>query len=82
MLILYRSMFLPRLIYNCEAWSNMTKNDYETLKSQQLNYLRSIMELFFLSGYRSVHRNLSLYQEQQRNDITYLVTVAQDNIQL
>ena len=45
MLILYRSMFLPRLIYNCEAWSNMTKNDYETLKSQQLNYLRSIMEL-------------------------------------
>ena len=38
-------MFLPRLIYNCEAWSNMTKNDYETLKSQQLNYLRSIMEL-------------------------------------
>ena len=45
MLILYRSMFLPRLIYNCEAWSNMTKNDYETLKSQQLNYLWSIMEL-------------------------------------
>ena len=45
MLIMYRSMFLPRLIYNCEAWSNMTKNDYETLKSQQLNYLRSIMEL-------------------------------------
>ena len=45
MLILYRSMFLPRLIYNCEAWSNMTKNDYETLKFLQLNYLRSIMEL-------------------------------------
>ena len=45
MLILYRSMFLPRLIYSCEAWSNMTRNDYETLKSQQLNYLRSIMEL-------------------------------------
>ena len=45
MLILYRSMFLPGLIYNCEAWSNMTKNDYETLKSQQLNYLQSNMEL-------------------------------------
>ena len=30
MLILYRSMFLTRMIYNCEAWSNMTKNDYET----------------------------------------------------
>ena len=45
MLILYRSMFLPRLIYNCEAWSNMTRNDYETLKSLQLTYLQSIMEL-------------------------------------
>ena len=45
MLILHRSMFLPRPIYNCEAWSNMTKNDYETLKSLQLNFLRSIMEL-------------------------------------
>ena len=45
MLILCRSMFLPRLIYNCEARSNMTKNDYETLKSLQLNYLWSIMEL-------------------------------------
>ena len=44
MLILYRSMFLPRLIYNFEAWSNMT-NDYETLQSLQLNYLRNIMEL-------------------------------------
>ena len=38
-------MFLPRLVYNCEAWSNVAKNDYETLKSQQLNYLLSIMEL-------------------------------------
>ena len=45
MLILYGSMFLPRLIYNCEAWSNMTKYDYETLQSLQLNYLRNIMEL-------------------------------------
>ena len=25
MLILYRSMFLPRLIYNCETLSNMTE---------------------------------------------------------
>ena len=43
MLILYR--FLPRLIYNSEAWSNMTKNDYETLQFLQLNYLRNIVEL-------------------------------------
>ena len=45
MLILYKSMFLPRLIYNCETWSNMPKNDHETLQFLQLNYLRNVMEL-------------------------------------
>ena len=40
------------------------------------------MLFFLLSGYKSIHRNLSLYLEQQRNGITYLVSVAQDNIQL
>ena len=29
MLILYQSVFLPRLIYNCEPWSNMTPKDYK-----------------------------------------------------
>ena len=37
---------------------------------------------FFVSGNKSVHRILSLYQEQQRNDITYLVSVARGNILL
>ena len=45
MLILYRSMFLPRLIYSSETWSNITKNHYGTLQSLQLNYLRIIMKL-------------------------------------
>ena len=26
MLLLYRSVYLPRLIYNCESWSKLTKN--------------------------------------------------------
>ena len=31
MLMLYQSVFLPRLIYNCESWSNMTPKDYKVL---------------------------------------------------
>ena len=28
MLLLYHSVFLPRLVYNCEAWTNLTRKDY------------------------------------------------------
>ena len=31
--ILYLSVFLLRLIYNCESWSNMTDKDYQALQS-------------------------------------------------
>ena len=45
MLILYQSIFLPRLIYNCESWSNLKTKDYQALQSVQLSYLRSVMEV-------------------------------------
>ena len=45
MLILYQSVFLPRLIHNCESWSNMTPKDYKALQSAQLLYLRNVMEV-------------------------------------
>ena len=45
MLILYESVFLPRLIYNCESWSNMTDKDYQALQSAQLLYLRNVVEV-------------------------------------
>ena len=45
MLILYQSVFLPRIIYNCESWSNMTDKDYQALQSAQLLYLRNVMEV-------------------------------------
>ena len=41
----YQSVFLPRLIYNCESWSNMTDKDYQALQSAQLLYLRNVMEV-------------------------------------
>ena len=45
MLLLYRSVFLPRLLYNCEAWSNLSKNDIKSLQASQLSYLRCVMEV-------------------------------------
>ena len=35
MLLLYRSVYLPRLIYNCESWSKLTKNDICELQKAQ-----------------------------------------------
>ena len=45
MLILYKSVFLPRLIYNCESWSNMTDKGHQALQSAQLLYLGNVMEV-------------------------------------
>ena len=45
MLTLYQSIFLPRLIHNCESWSNLKIKDYQALQFAQLSYLRSVMEV-------------------------------------
>ena len=44
-LILYQSVFLPRLIYSCESWSNLRTKDYQALQSAQVSYPRSVMEV-------------------------------------
>ena len=43
MLLLYKTVFISRLIYNCEAWSNLTPKDYLTLQASQLTYLRNVL---------------------------------------
>ena len=45
MLLLYRSVFLPKLLYNCEARSNLSKNVIKSLQASQLSYLRCVMEV-------------------------------------
>ena len=45
MFLLYKSVFLPRLNYTCESWSNMTPNDYKVFQSAQLLYPRNVMEV-------------------------------------
>ena len=44
MFLLYSSLFIPRLIYNCEAWSNVTK-EISFFQDAQLNFLCRVMEV-------------------------------------
>ena len=45
MMVMYQSVFLSRLIYNCESWSNLTHKDISNLHGAQLNFLRRVMEI-------------------------------------
>ena len=45
MLILYKTVFVPRLIYNCEAWSNLKAADHKILESAQLKFMRKILKV-------------------------------------
>ena len=45
MMVMYQSVFLPRLIFNCESWSNLIHKDISNLPSAQLNFLRRVMEI-------------------------------------
>ena len=38
-------MFLPRLIYNAEAWSSLTEANIHCLQKAQLHYLRRVLEI-------------------------------------
>ena len=45
MFLLYSSFFIPRLIYNCEAWSNVTDKEISFFQDAQLNFLCRLMEV-------------------------------------
>ena len=45
MILLYYSVFLPRIIYNAEAWSSLTEADIQCLQKGQLHYLRRVLEI-------------------------------------
>ena len=45
MLLLYHSVFLSGLVYNREAWTNLTSKDYSCLENAQKNFLRHVMEV-------------------------------------
>ena len=45
MLLSYRSVFLPRVIHNFEAWSDLSPKDVADLQKAQLSYLRRVLEV-------------------------------------
>ena len=45
LLILYKPVFVSRLIYNCEGWSGLTIKKISILRTAQLNFLRCMLEV-------------------------------------
>ena len=45
MILLYYTVFIPRLTYSCESWSNLSSDNYAMLQKSQLTFLRRVMEL-------------------------------------
>ena len=45
MIVMYHSLFLPRLIYNCKSWSTLTHKNILNLQCTQLIFLRRVMEV-------------------------------------
>ena len=45
MLLLYPSIFIPRLFYNCETWTNVTLKDHASSRKSQLSFLRRALEI-------------------------------------
>ena len=55
-IVMYNSVFLATLLFNCQAWTNLTKSDIKSLETTQIRYLK-----------RAVHAPLSV-----TNSFTYL----------
>ena len=45
LLKLYNAVFLNKLLFNCQSWSKLTKNDQRHLEMKQLELLKHIMEV-------------------------------------
>ena len=45
MFLLYKTMFIPMLIFNCQAWSHLSQDNLDTLQTLQLKFLKLILWL-------------------------------------
>ena len=82
MLLLYRSVYLPRLIYNCESWSKLTKNYICELQKAQRRFLRSIMEVPGSTPVAATYLELGVLPIEYEIDIRrlrFLWTILQKN---
>ena len=60
MLLLYKTVFIPRLIYKCDAWSNLTPKNYLTLQTSQLTYLRNVPEVSKATAIAAMYLELGI----------------------
>ena len=73
MLLLYRSVFFPRLLSNCEAWSNLSKNDIRSLQASQLSYLRRVMEVPKSTPVAALYLELKILPDKYEIEIKQLL---------
>ena len=73
MLLLYKTVFISRLIYNCEAWSNLTPKDYLTLQASQLTYLRNVLEVSKATPIAAMYLELGILPVRYETEMRQLL---------
>ena len=61
MLILSKTVFVPRLIYSCEECSNLLTADHKILQSAQLKFMRKILEVPRSTPIAALYLNLGIW---------------------
>ena len=73
MIVMYQFVFVPRLIYNCESWSNLTNKDISNLQGAQLKFLRGVMEVPKSTPTAALPLELGIFPIQQEIENRQLV---------
>ena len=82
MILLYYSVFLPRLIYNAEAWSSLTEANIQCLLKAQLHYLRRVLEIPKSTPTAALFLDLGILPIQyeiEKKQLLYLKCVLKKN---
>lgn len=45
LILVYKSVFIPTLLYGCQVWTRLTKNEESKLKTIQLQFLKRILHV-------------------------------------
>ena len=65
--------FCHFLIYNCEAWSNLTPKDYLTLQASQLTYLWNVLEVSKATPISTIYLELGILAVRYEIEIRRLL---------
>ena len=45
LVLLYKTIFIPSMLFNSETWTRLSKNDYHTLEVMQMKFLKRIVHV-------------------------------------